>query len=175
MKRKIILYIATSIDSMIADKDGDINWLSEFSDSDYGYSEFFLSIDTILMGNKTYQQVLGFAPEFIYKNTECFVFTKNKELENDGNVEFIHSDFEQFINKLKNERSRKDIWLVGGGEINAIFLENNWIDEFRIFIMPLVLGNGVPLFSKMDKQIGLSLKETKKYKSGAIELKYIKK
>ena len=94
----IILYIAISLDGYIAKKDGSVDWLSSFEE-DYGYEKFISSIDTIIMGSKTYQQVLTFG-EWPYKGLKTYVFTHQK-LKDDENVEFVSGSITQKINRIK--------------------------------------------------------------------------
>lgn len=171
--RKIILYSASSLDFFIARKNGEVDWLFVEGDDegeDYGYAEFFSSIDTTLMGNKTYQQVLGFG-DFPYSEKENYVFTKNKELQKDENVNFVSEKPIDFIRDLKNMKE-KDIWLIGGGKINQILLENNLIDEIILSVHPIILGDGIALFDNSLKEIPIKLIQTKNYKSGLVKLHY---
>ena len=173
--RKIILYIATSLDSKIADENGGVDWLNNFANtdnSDYGYAKFYTSLDTIIMGNSTYKQILGFDIDFPYKSHKCYVFTKDKTLQKDENVEYIHSNFDEFIKKIKKGKKDKNIWLMGGGELNSLFIENKWLDEIKVFVMPIVLGNGIPLFSTLKNHSKVKFIDSKKHSSGAIELNY---
>ena len=147
--RKIVLFIATSLDGYIARENGDIDWL--FSDQDYGYSKFFDSIDTVLMGGKTYRQVMGFGGDFPYASKNCFVFTHDVSYESNDEVTFIHHNLEEFTTALK-EKEGKDIWLIGGSEINTILLNEGLIDEMRIFMHPVILGHGIPLFKESSKE-----------------------
>jgi dihydrofolate reductase len=163
---KIILYIATSLDGFIAKKDGSVDWLSSF-DEDYGYEEFLSSIDTIIMGSKTYQQVLSFG-EWPYKGLKTFVFTHQK-LKDDKNVEFISGSIPKAITGIKKQ-STKNIWLVGGGNLITEFVKQKLIDEFQIFIMPLFLGAGIPILQESVKMNSLKYSKSKSYKSGVIEL-----
>lgn len=172
--RKIILYIACSLDGKIADADGSTDWLHQIpnpDNSDYGYSEFFKSIDTTLMGNKTYKQVLGFDCDFPYKDTKNFVFTRDQLLTKNEHVEYISENFEVFIKNLKRQ-SGKDIWCIGGGAVNGLLLNHGLIDEIQLFMMPVILGDGINLVDHLGQQINLDLKHTTEYKSGVIELRY---
>ena len=143
--RKIILYIATSLDGKIADKDGGVGWLEEIPNpekSDYGYAEFYDCIDTTIMGNSTYRQVLEFPVEFPYKYKKNYVITRDTSLTKDNNVIYISENVIDFIRDLK-QMPGKDIWCVGGAELNALLLENQLIDELRLFVMPVILGRTV--------------------------------
>lgn len=171
--RKIRLYIATSLDGKIARQDGSIDWLDDFNspDEDYGYAKFLESVDTTIMGNSTYQQVLNLSPEFPYASKMNYIFTRNKELEKHENVIFITENHLSFVKSLK-ERPGKDIWLIGGGKVNAFFLANNLIDELILFIIPVLLGDGIPLFEKINFSVPVQLSGSKSYDNGVMELKY---
>jgi dihydrofolate reductase len=169
MKRRIILYIATSSDGFIAGKDGSIKFLDKYNESgeDYGYKEFFSSIQSIIFGNNTYQQV-GNTKEFKewYKNTPIFVFSKKLKGKKD-NVTFVNEDVKEFAEKLEG-----DVWMMGGASILDAFLKEDLIDEFIITIMPDKLGEGIPLFKEKDFEKQLKLIDTKKYSLGAIQKHY---
>ncbi|MEM6842767.1 MAG: dihydrofolate reductase family protein [Bacteroidota bacterium] len=140
--RKIILYSAMSLDGFIARPDGEIDWL--FDDQDYGYSEFLQRIDTTLMGNRTYQQILTFG-DFPYTDKTNYVFTRSVTVQDDGRVQFVYSDLVNLVTELKQQLGR-DIWLIGGRQINTVLLNAELIDEMILSVHPTVLGSGVPLF-----------------------------
>ncbi|MBD2295567.1 dihydrofolate reductase [Anabaena sphaerica FACHB-251] len=169
--RKICLFIASSLDGYIATKSGDIDWL--FTDQDYGYSEFFNKIDTLIMGNKTYQQILGFG-EYPYPGKEAFVFSSTQHGEKDDHVTFVGEDLKNFISKLC-QSSGGDIWLVGGSQVINYFLENKFLDEIIIAIHPILLGEGIPLFSGNNSKITqrLDLIDVKTYSSGLVQVYYL--
>lgn len=173
--RKIILYIATSLDMKIADEYGGVEWLNLFQntdESDYGYVDFYNATDTIIMGNNTYKTILNFGIEFPYKNHACFVFSRNAEHLDDENVFKVYAEYEMVVKKLKRQKSKKNIWLMGGGELASFFLENKWIDEIRLFVMPIILGNGIDLFTGHLNQKTLKFESSKNFTSGAVELIY---
>ncbi|MCR9290421.1 dihydrofolate reductase family protein [Saprospiraceae bacterium] len=165
--RKVVLYSACSIDNYIARKDGAIDWL--FSDSHYGYFEFLATIDTTLMGNKTYQQILSFDGEFPYKDLNNFAFTRKKDQKDTDYVKIISKDIEGFVKELKAQKG-KTIWLIGGGEINSILLEAGLIDEMVLSIHPIILGEGIPLFAGNPSQSDFILSECKTFPSGLVQL-----
>lgn len=157
-----MLYIATFIDGYIARTDGSIDWLEDpryaLENEDYGYYDFIKSIDTTLMGNKTYQQVLGFNVPFPYPDTSNYVFTKIPVNKRDEYVEFVSGDIIEFTQNLK-QMEGKDIWLIGGGQLNSAFLDNELIDEIILNIIPVTLGEGIPLFTgaaKLDTHFKLT-------------------
>ncbi|MBD2355135.1 dihydrofolate reductase [Tolypothrix sp. FACHB-123] len=167
--RKIRLFIAASLDGYIARKSGDVDWL--FTDEDYGYTEFFNQIDTVLIGSKTYQQMLGFG-EYPYQGKKGFVFSHKLQGTSDDNVEFVGADLQTFINKLR-QSSGDDIWLVGGGQIIHYFLSHSLIDELILSMHPIILGDGIPLIWKdSNLETLLDLTNVKTYKSGLLQVSY---
>ncbi|OHX65144.1 dihydrofolate reductase family protein [Flammeovirga pacifica] len=174
--RKIITYIAMSIDGKIADAKGGVQWLDEFThnDENYGYDEFYKSIDTTIMGNTTYQHIKNMGVDFPYKGKINYVITKNRDKLKEDHIDFISEDVMGTVRSLKNFPSDKDIWLIGGGKINSLLQDNGLIDEMRLFIAPVVLGNGVPLFSPFGKISKFKLISSKQYASGMVEMRYKK-
>jgi dihydrofolate reductase len=168
--KKIILFIATSLDGYVARTDGTIDWL--FNDADYGYTPFLASVDTIWMGHKTYQQLLTFG-DFPYKNKQNFVFTRNTHLKQDENVTFISEDLAMFAAKAKSEETDGNTWLVGGSEIITALI--HFIDEYIIFAHPIILGDGIPLFPKGITSIPLKTVSTEVFPSGLIRMTLLKK
>jgi dihydrofolate reductase len=171
---RVKLYIACTLDGFIAREDGSIDWLTEYennSETDYGYSEFYESIGTVLMGRKTYEQVLGFG-FWPYKETKTYVFTRQKEpLRREDNVEFFSGDIGEFVRQLK-ENAEKDIWIVGGSQLIKVFLEKNLVDDFIVFVVPIILGSGIPLFDGIGKEIKLRTGRVERYENGLVTVEY---
>ena len=169
MQRKVKLFIASSLDGYIAREDGDVSWL--FSDADYGYSQFFASIDTVLMGRKTYDKLLGFGIEYPYRGKKSYVFTRSIKRANDPNVEFVSEDAADFVQKLAGSQGG-DIWVDGGSEIISALLNAGLIDEIIVSVHPVVLGRGIPLFKNVQRQIDLKLVKSISYPGGLVLLHY---
>lgn len=172
--RKIVLYIATSLNGKIARKDGSVDWLESLPNpekTDHGYLEFLESVDTTIMGNSTYQQLLSWGIDFPYRGKTNYVFTNDVHLVKDENVEYVSMDQEQFVKEII-DKPGKDIWLIGGGQLNTFFFNHNLINEIRLFLMPIVIPDGIELFEAIPKENQLILKETKSWSSGAVELRY---
>ena len=173
--RKIKLYIASSLDSFIAGENGSVDWL--FSDADYGYAKFYNSIDTILVGRKTYEQSLTFE-EYPYKGKKVYVFTHNakeqkKKKKTTADVEYIDKDIPEFVMRLIQQPfSNRDIWLLGGGEILSLFLNSELVDEIILSVHPIILGKGIPLFKNIKKSVKLRLLESIPFESGLVQLRY---
>lgn len=160
----IILYIGSSLDGFIARKSGAVDFL--FTDQDYGYSEFYKKTDIVVMGSKTYRQALSFGET--YKGKKCYVFSRKKK-GSVGNITFIGEGARRLVQRLDG-----NVWLVGGSQAIREFLKHNLIDEYRIFVHPLLLGEGIPLFQGSFKEIKLKFIGAKSYSSGLVELKYKK-
>lgn len=140
--RRIILNIACSLDGYIAREDGSINWLPT-NRGDFGMKKFIDSIDTVLLGRITYEQILTFDCNYPYADKKSYVFS-SKPGENKDDIKFI-SDMVNFSKKLV-ELPGKDIWLVGRGGIISTFLMTGLIDEIILSKLPVVIGSGIPLF-----------------------------
>lgn len=170
MERKVILYIAESLDGFIARKNGSVDWLTPYESSgeDYGYKEFYDSIGTIIMGSTTYKQFGEY-----HRDKLCFVFSSSIK-GREGNVTFVNRDIREFIEKLNSENN-KNIWLVGGGSMIDGFLKHGLIDEFIISIIPTLLGDGIPLFKGGNVESQLKLLKVKSYDSGLVQVHYERK
>ncbi|MDH3488645.1 MAG: dihydrofolate reductase family protein [Nitrosopumilus sp.] len=156
--KKIILFIASSLDGYIARENGEIDWLPKTAES--GYDAFYNSIDTVIMGKTTYDQVLTFG-EYPYKDKKSLIFTKSSAQNKDENIEFV-SDVEKFV-KDGFPGSGENIWLVGGVQIIASFLNQGAVDEIIIFVIPVLLGKGIPLFKNIENETKLELVKTEKF------------
>jgi len=165
---KVKLFIASTLDGYIATKDDNLDWLFEVEgDGDNGYSEFYQSIDIIIMGKNTYDWLKSEQPDsWPYSGKECYVFTHKKQ-SNTNHVKFIEvSNLIDFSQKLIG-----NVWVVGGGNLIKDFLENHLIDEIQVTIAPVLLGDGIPLFPTGNYAEKLELIKTKTY-GQFVELNY---
>ena len=172
--RKIIIYIACSINGKIARPDGDVGWLESIPNPDgldYGYAEFYESVDTTIQGHNTYRQLMSWGIDFPYKEKKNYVITSNKKLVNTEFVEFITENHIGRISKLKKSEGG-NIWLVGGGRVNSLLLEAGLIDEARIFVMPVIIPAGIDLFEGSSADKHLDLVGTEVFPTGVTELRY---
>jgi len=169
--RKVKLFIASSLDGYIARKDGSIDWL--YTDGNYGFAQFYDSVDTILMGRRTYEKTLELAGEYPHKDKKSYVFThtaSGRKREKNQNVHFI-VDVIEFAKDLVQSPGN-DIWLVGGADIISIFLNAGLLDEIILSIHPIILGNGIALFKNLQGQTNLRLIKSTPYESGLLQLYY---
>lgn len=174
---KTILYIATTIDGYIARPDGNIDWLTSFpppESGDYGYAALLESIGTIVMGRRTYDDILGFGIEWPYTGFTTYVVTHNKEYTASTPQTFIiNEDAVGALRSIK-DTAEKDIWIVGGGEIIKELLTEDLIDTMIIAIIPVIIGQGISLFKAPVPQSSWQLIKTESFSTGAVNLHYQK-
>lgn len=175
-ERKVVLYIAQSLDGYIARSNGDIDWLDgdgSEPDSDFGYNDFYESIDSVIIGRNTYEQIIeDLSPEqWPYEGKDTYVVTTD-DLEPNENVKFIKGDVVNFIKDLKVKEG-KDIWIVGGAILIDSLIKENIVDEYIISIMPTILGDGIKLFNENNLEIKLKFNGSSVY-NGAVVLHYLK-
>jgi dihydrofolate reductase len=172
---KIILYSAISLDYKIARADGSIDWLHDpafaIEGEDFGYQAFYDSVGYTLMGNNTYRQILAMDIPFPYPNTENYVFSRFKDTRDTEYVKFAQGKVLEFVPKLK-AKAEKDIWLIGGAQINGLLLRAGLIDELILTCIPVIIGEGIPLFSGQGIQSKWKLKGTRTYSNSLVQLTY---
>jgi len=172
--RNIILYIAMSLDGYIADRLGGVSWLGgDNSDPENigSYSTFIETIDTVILGYKTYHQIVTeLSPdEWVYTGLKSYVLTHNK---NNSTEEVIFTDknLADLIVKLKSENG-KDVWICGGATIVNQLINLDLIDRYHISVIPTILGEGIRLFDVHQKELKLKLISTQSY-NGIVDLVY---
>jgi dihydrofolate reductase len=177
-RRNIIVYIATSADGYIARPDGDVAWLDRPQPKgNYGYGTFFKSVDTILWGRKTYSKGIEMGMEErmeewgFGRGTKNYVFSRRPPESALRGFDFVNEPIKPFAQHLRSQPG-KNIWMMGGGEIIASFLDEGEIDEFSIHVIPILIGEGIPLISPRHREIPLKLLSTKKYPDGVVHLHY---
>ena len=170
-KRKIIASLAISADGFIARKDGGVDWLDRPRPrgEDYGMGEFFKSIDTILLGRGTYDFVVQFVkeggtvPSSGQKHEpKHYVFSRHPPKKVLPGFQFVKEPIKQFAQRLRAQKG-KNIWMMGGGGIIASFLDEGEMDEFIISVIPIFIGEGIPLIAPRHRTVPLKLLSTKKY------------
>ncbi len=176
-KRKIIVHIATSADGFIARKDGAVDWLDRPmpKGEDYGMAAFYKSIDTIIYGRKTYEVAVKFVEQGLEiptdKRVRNYVFSRRAPKKILPGFEFTEEPIRKFVKRLRAQKG-KDVWMMGGGEIIASFLDAGEIDEFNIHVIPTFIGEGIPLIAPKHRMVPLKLLSTKKYSDGVVKLHY---
>lgn len=172
MSRKVVLYIAMSLDGFIAKPDNDLSWLNivEKEGEDYGYSNFCNTTDTIIIGRKTYDKVVSMGFENPHPDKTTYIVTKTPRPQN-GNLIYYSDDIIHLVNKLKSE-SGKNIYCDGGAEIVNLLLNNHLLDEMIISVIPILLGEGIKLFNNSLNENKLTFQHTKAFESGLVQLHY---
>ena len=163
-----------SLDGYIARNDDNIDFLSlvEEENQDYGYCDFLKSIDTVIMGRKTYDKVLSFGIEFPHADKETYIITRTSR-PSIGSVQFYTGSLKELVKQLKNKPG-KNIYVDGGAEIVQALLKEELIDEIVISIIPVLLGSGISLFKNGCNELKLKLKSTRSYNKGLVQLHYQK-
>lgn len=170
---RVRFYAAVSLDGYLADTDGSVEWLYAFSEpdeGDYGYAAFYASIGALVMGHATYRQVRTFG-DWPYPGKPCVVFAHapDADTEHPQEVTFTTGPIASVVEEL---RPAGDIWLVGGAELLASFRRGEFVDEYLLTVMPVLLGDGVPLFRGGLPRQTLQLKASLGYGSGVVQLSY---
>lgn len=167
--RKIVLALGISIDGYIARRDGSFDFL--FMPKDFSMVDFFASIDTGIMGRKTYDVAKavgegGFGPKL---NT--YVLSRTLPQGEREDKIFVDSSPDALVEEIR-QRKGKDIWLMGGGEVARDFLQADLVDELHLGVVPVLLGEGLPLFPPGFPQREFELMENKSFSQGLVSLKY---
>jgi len=174
MNRKLILYIATSLDGYIAKPDDDLSFLSivEQDGQDYGYRDFMETVDTVILGRKTYDKVMSMGVGFPHADKEAYIITRTSKPAV-GSTTFYTGDLSLLIERLKSQHG-KNIFCDGGAEIVNELLKYQLIDEFIISIIPVLLGEGIQLFKNGRPEMNLELVSTIQFEKGLVQLHYKK-
>ncbi|MBL8228859.1 MAG: dihydrofolate reductase [Bryobacterales bacterium] len=178
---RVTIHMVASLDGFIARKDGSVDWLEtadEFAGGetlDPEYIEAFLkTIDCYVMGSRTYETAIGFEAKglgWAYGDKPVFVMTSRELPRTRDAVEFVSGHLAQFVNERLRPKFRS-IWFVGGGALSSDCLRLGLADEVRYSVVPVLIGEGIRFFERLDQDIPLHLTEVKAYKSGMVALCY---
>jgi dihydrofolate reductase len=173
--------MAASLDGFIARKDGSVDWLEtsdEFAGGatmEPGFIQAFLqTIDCYVMGSRTYETALSFDAKgfgWSYGDKPTFVLTRRDLPRTRDSVELYSGDLAQLVNERLRPAFRS-IWIAGGGAVSGECLRRGLADEVRYSILPVLIGDGIPFFEKLDRDVALHLAEVNAYKNGMVELRY---
>jgi dihydrofolate reductase len=172
-RRKVIVHIGTSADGYIARPDGDLEWLTSrpAPEGFYGMNAFMRSVDTKVLGRKTYEASLRMGARFDSKD-RYIVFSRHAPpADAPPGVEFVSEAIGPFVSRLCAQPG-KDIWLMGGGEIIASFLDEQAIDEFVISVAPVFIGDGIPLIARRHRHVPLELLSVERFDDGLVQSRY---
>jgi dihydrofolate reductase len=172
-RRQVIVHIATSADGFIARPDGDLDWLTSrpAPKGFYGMGAFMKSVDVKVLGRKTYEAGLSLGAKFSAKDRHVVFTHQSLPSTTPPGVEFVNEAVGPFVKRLR-EQPGKDIWLMGGDGIIASFLDANAIDEFVISVVPVFIGEGIPLIAPRHRHVPLELRSTERFEDGLVQLHY---
>ncbi|MGE7602968.1 dihydrofolate reductase family protein [Peribacillus sp. NPDC097675] len=177
--RRIILDLAVTLDGFIEGKNGEVDWC--IMDSEMGFINFLNQIDTILYGRKSYDLWGQYTSKIedtdnekeiweLVHSKEKYVFSR-KQKSTDTKTIFVNENIPEEVNKLKNKPGR-DIWLYGGASLITNFINLGLVDEFRLSVHPVILGEGKPLFIDIKQRLNMKLINTRTFSSGVVQLIY---
>ncbi|ACT94187.1 dihydrofolate reductase family protein [Dyadobacter fermentans] len=172
MTRKVFVYIAASLDGYIAKHDDDLTFLSlvEQPGEDYGYAEFIDTIDTVIIGRKTYDKVQAMGIEYLRADKEYHILTRTPRAQ-EGNVRFHTGDLKTLIEGLK-QKGGKHIFVDGGAEVVNQLIRMDLIDEYIVSLIPILLGDGIRLFHDGRPEQNLAFVSSKSFEKGLVQLHY---
>ncbi|WP_114748588.1 dihydrofolate reductase family protein [Pleomorphovibrio marinus] len=170
--RKVILYIACSLDGYITKPGDDLSFLDIVAKEgeDYGYRKFTDSVETVIMGRRTYEWVMAQVDQFPHADKETYIVTREMR-ESIGNVHFYSDDLEDLVIRLKIKKG-KNIFVDGGAEVVRMLLDRKLLDELILSIIPVILGDGKRLFSFGIPEQQLEFRSAKSFESGLVQLHY---
>ncbi|MFT7617335.1 MAG: dihydrofolate reductase [Planctomycetota bacterium] len=169
---QIVYYAASSLDHYIAREDGTVDWLDPFNDTaeETGITEFFESVDGIVMGSATYDFALNHPP-WLAPDTPSWVFTTRSLPLADPSITLTSQEPSDFV-KERKAAGHKKLWLMGGGKLATSFREQGLITHYEITIVPVILGSGIPLLNDAPGQENLHLLKCNPMPSGLVTLSY---
>lgn len=172
--RKLIVYIAMSLDGYIAGPGDDLSFLSavETEGEDYGYAAFCRQVDTVIIGRKSYEKVLAMGFDYPHTDKQVYVVSRTPRPEAcTGWLQFYSEPLPQLVAQLKS-REGAHIYCDGGAEIVNLLLGEQLVDELILSVVPVLLGNGVRLFGACNPVTALTLIDSKSFSSGLVQLHY---
>ena len=178
---RVTIHMAASLDGFIARRDGSVDWLETSDRFDGGevmapesVAEFLRTIDCYVMGSRTYETALGFEARGLgwpYGEQATFVLTRRELRRARSTVEFYAGDLQRLVEERLKPNFRS-IWFVGGGAVSGECVRRGLADELRYSILPILIGDGIAFFERLDRDVALHLLEVTAYKNGMVALRY---
>ena len=170
--RRVKLYVACSLDGYLARLDDSVDWLfSPEGDEDFGYGEFFASVDTLIMGRRTYDISLELGGSGFYEDRTILVLSRSRAGTAEDGAIYTDEEPRHLIDRLRSNDG-SDIWLMGGGQVVRSFLVDSLVDRIELFVHPILLGEGIPLFPPGFPETDLALNESRSFENGLVHLSF---
>ncbi|MBS4047103.1 MAG: dihydrofolate reductase [Alphaproteobacteria bacterium] len=164
-------YLAVSADGFIARSDGSVDWLHDYDPVEFGYNDFYAGLGHIVMGRSSYEQARAFGPDWHYAGKPCTVVTSQALADLPPGVRTHGSDFAALAHELRSG-AQGDVWLFGGAQLWAGFLSANAVDRFELYVIPHMIGEGMPLFPPGRRDLRLELLDVATLSRGVIRQVY---
>jgi dihydrofolate reductase len=164
-------YIAASVDGFVATPDGGIAWLEQFNGEAYGYNAFIRQIDAIVIGRRTFDQALSF-PDWPYVGKDVYVLTSRPLERESPRTRAWHDSPAKLAAHLRGEALERDVWVLGGPKALHAFRELGVVDVYELFVLPMLLGDGIPLFERGLASASLRLTDQQVFADGVVQLVY---
>jgi dihydrofolate reductase len=172
-RRRVVVHIAASADGYIAGPGGELDWLTSrpAPKGFYGIEAFVKTIDTKVLGRRTYDLSRRMGAPFGGKDRTIVFSRRPPPADAPPGVEFASEDVGEFVRRLREQPGR-DVWLMGGGDLIASFLDADAIDEFVLGVVPVFIGDGIPLIARRHRHAPLRLLSTERFEDGLVQLRY---
>lgn len=169
--RRFRAYLATTLDGYIADAEGGVGWLTPFADSDSGYRRFFDAVDTVVMGRRTFDLARAAGP-WPYAGKRAVVLSHEPPAPlKTAAVDHFTGAVSELADGLAADKG-KDVWIVGGAQVVEQFLASGRLHQLEVFLVPLLLGDGIPLFPPAERRFPLRLEANHSFANGVVKLVY---
>lgn len=168
---RIVGYIATSLDGFIATPNDTLEWLTKYQPDDFGYQEFIGTIRTVVMGRSTYDYVDRELADWPYADKRSIVVTSRPVNAPKGEIEIWTQSIDALVAKLR-ALDDGNVWMIGGGKLQMAFMERGALDEIEIYVMPEIIGGGVPLFPPTGFRTTPKLLSAEAKSEGVVQLRY---
>lgn len=164
-------YMAASLDGFIADRDGGVDWLEPYNSPDFGYEAFVEDITTIVMERKSYEQVRAFGPDWTYKGKRCLVVTSREIDDLPDDITCWTKGITELVDHLRGLKGG-DVWCLGGAQLQSNLIALNALDSLELFIIPVLLGQGVAMFTDSDHVKTVNMQTLQPFDNGVVRLRY---
>lgn len=168
---RVRLYVATSLDGFIADREGSVDWLEAHDPRNYGYDQFFAEVGAVIMGRRTYEFARAMGEDWPYAGCRCFVLSSRTLV---GVPDGVLPTTRGMAGAIEAARkaTRKDIWVVGGALAMQSALDGGFVDQIDAFIVPVLIGRGLPLIAELAQRQNLSFEGIETFQDGVVKLTY---